>query len=81
MLGMIYGKQGKTQQSLAELAEAERLDPKFGMTYVYRGNVYLAGGDANKAAEQYRRALAINPNDQIAKASLANAERQLGINR
>lgn len=73
-LGMFYAKQGRTAESLAALAEAERLDPKFLMTYVYRGNVYMASGDATKAAEQYRKALAIDPHNEAARLSLANAE-------
>jgi protein O-mannosyl-transferase len=75
MLGMVYGKNGKFPESLAALAEAERLDPKFVMTYVYRGNVYMASGDANRATDEYRRALALDPNNEAAKASLANVER------
>ena len=33
------------------------------MTYVYRGNVYLNQGDSARAAAEYQRALAINPNN------------------
>ena len=32
-------------QALAALAEAERVNPNFAMTYVYRGNVYEVSGD------------------------------------
>ena len=36
-MGMEYGKQGKYPEALEALATAERLNPKFEMTYVYRG--------------------------------------------
>jgi Tfp pilus assembly protein PilF len=45
---------------LDALATAERLNPKFEMTYVYRGNIYEVQGDKARAAEEYRRALGID---------------------
>ena len=59
-IGMEYGKQGKYPEALDALATAERLNPKFEMTYVYRGGVYELQGDKDRAAEEYRRALAID---------------------
>jgi protein O-mannosyl-transferase len=59
-IGMEYGKQGKYPEALDALATAERLNPNFEMTYVYRGGVYELQGDKARAAEQYRRALAID---------------------
>lgn len=74
-IGMIYGKQGKGDEALDALATAERLDPRFEMLYVYRGNVHLTRGDAGAAAAEYRRALDINPANQAAKEALAAAMR------
>lgn len=59
-IGMEYGKQGKYPEALEALATAERLNPKFEMIYVYRGNIFEVQGDKARAAEEYRRALAIN---------------------
>ncbi len=59
-MGMEYGKQGKYPEALEALATAERLNPKFEMTYVYRGNIFEVQGDKIRAAEEYRRALAID---------------------
>jgi protein O-mannosyl-transferase len=59
-IGMEYGKQGKYPEALESLATAERLNPKFEVTYVYRGNVYELQGDKARAAQEYRRALAID---------------------
>ena len=56
-----YGKQGKFTEALDALATAERLDPKFEMTYVYRGNVFLTQNNIAGATAEFNRALAINP--------------------
>lgn len=72
-IGMEYGKQGKYPEALEALATAERLNPNFEMTYVYRGNIYEVQGDKTRAAEEYRRALAINDEqyNQAARDGLA----------
>jgi tetratricopeptide (TPR) repeat protein len=59
-MGMIYGKQRKREQALAALDQAEHINPGFGMTYVYRGNVFEVSGDCARAVQEYRRALAID---------------------
>jgi tetratricopeptide (TPR) repeat protein len=78
LIGMIRGKRGERDQALEALAEAERLDPRFAMLYVYRGHVHASSGDHRAAAEQYRRALSLDPSLGIARESLAAAERRLG---
>jgi len=77
LIGMIRGKRGERERALEALAEAERLDPRFAMTYVYRGHVYASAGEDRLAAEAYRRALALDPSLAIARESLAAAERRL----
>jgi protein O-mannosyl-transferase len=71
LIGMVYAKQSKWQEALAALEQAERIDPRFDVTYLYRGNIYEAGGDKTAAAAQYRRALALNPVNEAAQAALA----------
>lgn len=73
LMGMIHGKRGNNAEALGALEAAEKLDSNFEMTYVYRGNVYLGSGDSAKAAEQYQRALRINPANQPAQEGLAIA--------
>jgi Tfp pilus assembly protein PilF len=57
------------------LAQGERIDPNFEMTYVYRGNVFEATGDKAAAAAQYQRALALNPLNSVARDALARVSR------
>ncbi len=59
-LGKELAQQRRYPEALDALATAERLNPKFEMTYVYRGGIYELQGDKARAAEEYRRALAID---------------------
>ena len=45
------------------------------MTYVYRGGIYESTGDPVAAAAQYQRALALNPQNSIARDALARVSR------
>jgi tetratricopeptide (TPR) repeat protein len=71
LIGMVYGKRSRNPEALDELAEAEKLNPGFDMTYVYRGNVYESSGNRPQAAREYQRALAANPLNQAARDALA----------
>jgi tetratricopeptide (TPR) repeat protein len=70
-IGMIYGKRGRTDEALEALAAAEKLDGRFEMTYVYRGNILLSRGEMPQAAAEYQRALSINPGNAQAQQGLA----------
>jgi protein O-mannosyl-transferase len=80
-IGMIYGKQSKIEQSLDALATAEKLDARWEMTYVYRGNDYMATGHPEQAIVEYRKALSIDPANQGALDNMSAAQRQLGRKR
>ena len=73
---MIYAKQRKRDQAMAALDTAEKLDPSFEMIYVYRGNLYLLSQEYDRASEQFRKALALNPNNQTAANGLLMAQRR-----
>ena len=74
-IGMVYAKHNKFEEALAALAQAERIDPSFEMTYVYRGKIFETTGDKAAAASQYQRALALNPLNPDARDSLARVSR------
>lgn len=69
-MGMIYGKYKRQAEALDALATAEKIDPNFETTYVYRGNVFLNDNDVPRATEEFRHALKINPNNQMARQAL-----------
>jgi protein O-mannosyl-transferase len=76
-IGMIYGKQGRRQQAMIALDTAASLDPRFDATYAYRGNLFASSKEFDKAAGEYRRALGLNPSNQMAIEGLRMAEQQL----
>lgn len=69
-LGMVYAKSGRVPDALQEFAQAEKINPRFEMTYVYRGNIAELAGDRAAAAREYQRALAINPLNSAARDAL-----------
>jgi tetratricopeptide (TPR) repeat protein len=74
LMGMVYGKRGRADEALEALATAEKTNPGFEMTYVYRGNIYASRGQMPLAAAEYQRALALNPNNTAAQQGLAMAQ-------
>ena len=76
-IGMINGKAGRWGEALTALAAAERLDPKFADTYVYRGIVYTKTGQLLNAVQEYRHALEIDPGNEQASKDLAVVMGQL----
>lgn len=75
-MAKVYAQQKRFPEALDALEQAEKLDPTFALTYVYRGNVYLLSNNFAGAAAQFERALSLNPNDLVAKNGLAMAQRQ-----
>ena len=80
-IGMIYGKEGKNAEALDALATAEKIDPNFDMTYVYRGGVRLSEGNVNAASDDFRHALALNPRNQTARQALDMIDAQRNVAR
>jgi protein O-mannosyl-transferase len=72
-IGKSYAQLGKYKEALDSLSLAERLDPSFAMTYAHRGNILLLQGDKAAAANEFRRALALEPENSEATAGLTAA--------
>jgi len=70
-IGMEYGKMGKYAEALDALATAEKLNPRFAMTYFYLGNIHSIQGNRAQAVEDYRRVLALDPGNEPALEALA----------
>jgi tetratricopeptide (TPR) repeat protein len=70
-LGMVYAKSGRVQEALQALAQAEKLNPRFEMIYVYRGNIAELAGDRAAAAREYQRARVIRPRSAAVQDALA----------
>ncbi len=77
VIGMVHAKQNQRPEALEALNQAEKLDPNFEATYVYRGNVYMLQNDFDKAEADFTRALALNPADMAARHGLDLARRRV----
>ena len=73
--------QQRWAEALDALSTAEKLDPKFAITYVFRGKIYLNTNRAAEAVEQYQLALAIDPKVQDGQHDLAIAQSMLRAGR
>ena len=77
LIGQVYGEQHKTDEAFEVLRRAEAIDPGFELTYEIRGNVYEFDlGNKVSAAEQYRRALQIDPYNDAVRQALERVERR-----
>lgn len=73
--GMIEGKRGRSAEALAALDRAIEMRGDFAMSWVYRGNVLVGLGRNREAAESFRRALQLDPENAAAQQGLAAATR------
>jgi len=76
-IGLVYARQSQWPEALAALAQAEKIDAGYAMTYCYRGGVRAATGDFAAAVAEYRRALSCDPANPLARQGLAYAQQQL----
>ena len=76
-IGMVLAKQGRYRESLEALALAEKQDPSLAVVYAYRGNIDYLQGDYAHAAEQFSRALSLDPDNRMANDGLSLARQKL----
>jgi tetratricopeptide (TPR) repeat protein len=76
-IGMAYAQQSRWPDALQALATAEKLDPAFPDTYVYRGKIYLNANQVPAAIQEYRHALSIDSTLEDARHDLAASEGRL----
>ncbi len=79
-IGEVYGKLEKWPESLDALATAERLNPSFPDTYVYRGVVHTRTNQYVYAVQDFRRALELEPDNTRAQQFLKAVVNQLHAN-
>ncbi len=81
-MAVVYAKRARWDEALAELATAEKLDPNFAPTYLYRGNVFVKQNRPAEAIPQYQRALALDATLDEARQNLRIAiEEQQALQR
>lgn len=77
LIGQVYGEQHKVDQAFDALDQAQRINPKFEMTYAIRGNVYESVGNLAGAAQEFERTLQIDPYNEPVRKELAKVQREL----
>ena len=73
-IGRIYLSMGLFDDAFRALDQAEKLDPKFSLTYIYRGMAHATLRQYDTAAADFQRALQIDPTDPTAQRGLADAQ-------
>ncbi len=76
LLGQVYGQQHRTDEALKALKRAQAIDPGFEQTYAIRGNVYESVGNLVSAAEEYQRALQLDPYREDLRKALERVQAQ-----
>ena len=77
-LGIAYSilptgdRAANTQKAIAHYDEAIRVDPKFVLSYIGRGNAYQSKNDYDRAIADYDEAIRLDPKDAIAYDILAS---------
>jgi Tfp pilus assembly protein PilF len=71
-LGMVYSRQGKSDEALSVLKRALSIDPNCFEAHFNLGNVYREKGAFNEAVDAYKKTLQINPD-------FAEAHNNLGM--
>ena len=71
MVAWAYLRAGRNDEAAQALDTAQRINPSFAATYAYRGDLFAARNDSAAAAGEYRRALSLDPANEVAQAGLA----------
>ncbi len=69
---------GEAEQAFVHLNAAIRIDRKNALFYVNRGRVYLDLGNAERAALDFKQALALRPGDPRILTLYTEAQNQAG---
>jgi tetratricopeptide (TPR) repeat protein len=77
LIGMIHGKQGRNEQALEALDRAIKLNRRFALAYLNRGNVHMSAGRHELAVADYSRAVKFAPDNRVAAESLERAQQAL----
>ena len=68
--GWAYEMQGSSTWRSRTTPRRSQIDPKFAVAFANRGDVYAKKGEKEKAIAEYRQALAIEPDNDVALGGL-----------
>jgi tetratricopeptide (TPR) repeat protein len=76
-IGYIYAKRSAWKEAMEAFDTAEKGDPSFAITYMYKGQVYLATNQYAASVAQFQHALALDSSLAPARQGLAVAQQHL----
>jgi tetratricopeptide (TPR) repeat protein len=76
--GYLYAKRSAWKEAMEAFDTAEKLDPTFAYTYMYKGQVHLATNQPALSVAEFEHALALDPSLAPARQGLAMARQRLG---
>jgi protein O-mannosyl-transferase len=71
LLGLVEAESGKLQEGWEHLNRAEQLDPKYALTYAYRGTIQAGLGQPDRASREFEMCLRLDPTNRIAQRGWA----------
>lgn len=80
-LGGVYAAMERYDEALAQLAEAEKLEPLNAETYYNRALIFERRGEREKAIAEYTRGLRYDPRYEPARAALARLTGSAQVHR
>ena len=73
--GVAWLEKRNYEQAIADLTQAIQREAGYYLSYFYRANAYAQKGDRDSAIADYRRALALKPDEAVKKQIMASLER------
>lgn len=80
-IGRIYLNAGRINEALMALNKAASVDPKYAVTYLYRGMAYSTAGEYAAALDDFRRVLALDPSNTDAVRAVNEIQAHLNATR
>jgi len=80
LLGHLLIKKKNNDQAIPHLEKASRINPKSGLTFRMKGEIYLAQNLPEKAGREFNTAIKLNPSDAASLSGYAKALELQGKN-
>ncbi len=80
LLGHLLIKKKNNDQAIPHLEKASRINPKSGLTFRMKGEIYLAQNLTEKAGREFNTAIKLNPSDAASLSGYAKALELQGKN-
>jgi tetratricopeptide (TPR) repeat protein len=80
-IGYIYAKRSQWKEANEAFDMAQKIDPGFAITYLYKGQVHLANNELPAALAEFQHALQLDPRLEPARQALVVTQRRMSSGR